>query len=146
MVPNGTGDEQDATAALEAAEGEVVDAPRRSKDSWLKSPGDLVELDIEIPSVGDSVKIRSLSAGQHAQIQNESMTMKGDTMRFDTHRRNILTFTMGVVEPKFSENEANVIAHKFGPAFKLVVDAIGEISESSEEAMKRVRERFRARR
>lgn len=125
----------------------VIDSPVRSKRSWLDGPSDLFEMDIEIPAIGDTVKIRSLSAGQHARIQNESMTMKGDTMRFDSHRRQVLTFLEGVIEPgDFSEEEINVIAHKFGPAFKLVVDAISEISESSEKAMERVRARFRARR
>lgn len=125
----------------------VIDSPVRAKRSWLDGPGDLLEMDIEVPGVSDSVKIRSLSAGQHARIQNESMTMKGDEMRFDTHRRQILTFLEGVIEPgDFTEPEVNVVAHKWGPAFKLVVDAISLISESAEEDMKRVRARFLARR
>lgn len=125
----------------------VIDSPARSKRSWLDSPGDLTEMELEVPGLGDAVKIRSLSAGQHATIQNESMTMKGDTMRFDSHRRQILTFMYGVVEPgDFLEEEINVIAHKWGPAFKFVVDAISMISESSEEDMQRVRARFLARR
>lgn len=125
----------------------VIDSPVRSKRSWLDGPGDLLEMDLEVPGLGDAVKIRSLSAGQHATIQNESMTMKGDTMRFDSHRRQVLTFKYGVVEPgDFSEEEVNVIAHQWGSAFRLVVDAISEISQSSEEAMARVRARFLARR
>lgn len=125
----------------------VIDSPIRSKRSWLDGPSDLIEMELEVPGLGDAVTIRALSAGQHATIQNESMTMKGDTMRFDSHRRQVLTFMYGVIEPgDFSEEEINVIAHKFGPAFKLVVDAISEISQSSEEAMARVRARFRARR
>lgn len=125
----------------------VIDSPVRSKRSWLDGPGDLIEMDIDVPGLGDAVKIRALSAGQHAMIQNESMTMRGDTMKFDSHRRQILTFMYGVVEPgDFSEDEVNVIAHKWGSAFKLVVDAISEISQSSEEAMARVRARFLARR
>jgi hypothetical protein len=138
-TPNGHAEEEPPVVVANAV---------RSKRSWLDGPGDLTELAIEdVPQPGQSVLIRSLSAGQHARIQNESMTMKGDTMRFDSHRRQILTFLEGVVEPgDFSEEEVNVIAHKYGPAFKLVVDAISEISESSEKAMERVRARFRARR
>ena len=125
----------------------VIDSPVRSKRSWLDGPGDLVEMDIEIPGMGDHVTIRSLSAGQHATIQAETMAMQGDKMKFDPHRRQVLTFLYGVVEPgDFSEEEINVIAHKWGPAFKLVVDSISMISESSEEAMARVRARFLARR
>lgn len=125
----------------------VIDSPVRSKRSWLEGPGDLVELDLQVPGLGDEVKIRSLSAGQHATIQNEAMTMKGDTMRFDTHRRQILTFLYGVVEPGgWDEQEINAVAHKWGSAFRFVVDAISLISEAEEEAMQRVRARFLARR
>ncbi len=125
----------------------VIDSPVRSKRSWLEGPGDLFEMDVEVEAIGDAVKIRSLSAGQHAQIQHESMSMKGDKMEFDPHRRQILTFKYGVIEPgDFDEQEINQIAFMYGPAFKLVVDAITEISESSEKAMERVRARFRARR
>lgn len=125
----------------------VIDSPVRSKKSWLDGPGDLVELDLEVPGLDDFVKIRSLSAGQHAQVQQQSMSMRGDKMEFDPHRRQLLTFKYGVIEPgDFSEEEINVVAHKWGPAFKFVVDAIGEISESSEEAMQQVRNRFRPRR
>ncbi len=125
----------------------VIDSPVRAKRSWLDGPGDLVEMDIEVPGVGDFVKIRSLSAGQHAVIQAETMTMQGDKMKFDPHRRQVLTFLYGVIEPgDFNEEEINVISMKWGPAFKLVVDSISMISESSEEAMARVRARFLARR
>lgn len=125
----------------------VIDSPVRSKRSWLDGPSDLFEMDVEVEAIGDAVKIRSLTAGQHATVQNESMRMKGDEMLFDSHRRQVLTFKYGVVEPgDFSEEEINQIAFKFGPSFKLVVDAINVISESSEEAMKRVRARFLARR
>lgn len=125
----------------------VIDSPVKSKRSWLEGPGDLTEVEIEVPGLDDSVTIRSLSAGQHATVQNESMTMKGDTMRFDSHRRQVLTFMYGVVEPgDFNEQEINVIAHKWGAAFKFVVDAINEISSASEEDMAKARQRFRPRR
>ncbi len=125
----------------------VIDSPVRSKESWLKGPGDLEELELDVPGLNDSVKIRSLSAGQHAEIQNQSMSMKGDEMRFDTHRRQVLTFKHGVVEPgDFTEVEINQIAFEWGAAFKFVVDAIAEISDTDPEAMKKVRARFRPRR
>jgi hypothetical protein len=124
----------------------VIDQPAKAKSSWLDGPGDLVEDDLEVPGLGDSVRIRSLNAGEFAMVQNESMTMKGDTMRFDTHRRQVLTFKHGVIEPRFSEDEVNVIAFKWGAAFRFVVDAINEISQSSDDDLKRVRARFRPRR
>lgn len=137
-APNGTGSHPQVT---------VVDSPVRSKKSWLEGPGDLEELTLDVPGLGDAVKIRSLSALDHAEIQNQSMSMKGDEMRFDTHRRQVLTFMRGVVEPGgWDEMEVNTISSQWGAAFRFVVDAIGEISESDPEALKKVRARFRPRR
>ncbi len=137
-APNGTGSHPQVT---------VIDSPVRSKASWLEGPGDLETLELDVPGLNDGVMIRSLTAGQHAEIQNRSMSMKGDEMRFDTHQRQVLTFMHGVIEPgDWDENEVNAIAFKWGAAFKFVVDAITEISDTDPEAMKKVRARFRPRR
>ncbi len=122
---------------------EVVDGNLATKASWLQGPGDLIECDIDVPGVG-TVKVRSLTAGDSNLIATECMQMKGDEMKFDTNRREAMTFAAGVVhEPMFSEQEANVIAHKWGPAFKLVVTVINEISGTQDDALEKARRKFR---
>lgn len=122
---------------------EVVDGNLATKASWLQGPGDLIECDIDVPGVG-TVKVRSLTAGQQNLLQTECMTMKGDEIKFDTNRREAMTFAAGVVQdPPFSEQEANVIAHTWGPAFKLVVTVINEISGTQDDALEKARRKFR---
>jgi hypothetical protein len=135
-APNGVADTELLTQVEDAA-------PMASKAAWLKGPGDLIEFDLEVPGVGGTVKVRSLTAGASNLIQTECMTMKGDEMKFDTTRREVMTFAAGVVEPSFTEQEANVIAHKWGPAFKLVVSVINEISGTQDDALEKARRKFR---
>lgn len=129
-----------------APEAQIIEQPRRARETWLNGPTDLVEMDLEVPALNDSVTIRSLSAGQFSEILNRSQvaTPSGGT-EIDIQILQRLTFMYGMVEPKFSEEETNVIAFRLGPAFTFVVEAINEISKSSPEAIARFRKRFRAR-
>lgn len=122
---------------------EVIDAPEKKKSSWLSGPGDLIEFDLPVDAVGDVVTVRALSAGQRHLITTETMHMAGDKMTFDATRRAVMTFAEGVVSPSFTEAEANVIAHKWGPAFDLVVDVINEISKTQDDALEKARRKFR---
>jgi hypothetical protein len=124
----------------------VIDQPAFSKDSWLTGGSDLQEGEVQVDAISDSVKVRALSAGQLARIQDQCVTMKRDVASMDTRRMQVLTFVAGVVEPQFTEQEANQICHRYGPAFTLVVDTINQISQASDEDVERARRRFRPRR
>lgn len=136
--------EQASNGHVEATE--VIDQPRLDKQSWLNGATDLEEAEVHVEAVGDSVKIRALSAGQLARIQSQCLSMKGDVAKVDSQRMGVLKFCAGVVEPKFDEQEANVISHQFGPSFSLVLQAIDELSGASEEDVQRAMRRFRPRR
>ncbi len=125
---------------------DVIDQPRHDKQSWLAGPGDLDEVEVDVEAIGDSVVVRSLTAGQLARIQDECMNMKGDTVKVDSLRMGVLKFARGVIEPQFSEEEANVIAHKYGASFNLVVEVVDEISKAGEGDVAKARRRFRPRR
>ena len=125
----------------------IIDQPvHASKDDWLTGAGDREEVDVDVPGLGKSVRIKALSAGMAAQIQQASMTLKGDSMTLDLRRKQVLTFTEGVIEPGFSEHEANQIAERWAGAFRFVVEAIDEISATSPDAIEKFRTRFRPRR
>lgn len=136
-APNGTAN------TAEQPPVQVIDSPVKAKGSWLSGPGDLIEFDLDVDAVGDAVTVRALSAGQRHLITTETMHMSGDKMTFDATRRAVMTFAAGVVSPVFTEAEANVIAHKWGPAFDLVVDVINEISKTQEDALEKARRKFR---
>lgn len=126
--------------------GQPDDQPRLDKGSWLNGATDLEEAEVYVEAVNDHVKIRALSAGQHARIQSQCLTMKGDAAKVDTQRLGVLKFVAGVIEPKFDEQEANVISHQFGPSFELVIKAIDELSGATEADVQAAMRRFRPRR
>lgn len=125
---------------------DIIDAPKFDKGSWLGGATDLEEAEVYVEAVDASVKVRALSAGQLASIQDQCLSMKGDVAKIDSHRMQVLKFVAGVIEPKFDENEVNTIAHKFGRSFSLVVGVIDEISKATEEDIQKAKRRFRPRR
>lgn len=125
---------------------DVIDAPRFDKASWLNGATDLEEADVYVNEDQGYVKVRGLSAGVLASIQDQCLVMKGETMKLDTQQMDVLKFCKGVVEPKFTRDEANQISHKFGQAFSLVVSVINEISRASEEDVAKAKARFRPKR
>lgn len=128
------------------ADVDVIDQPRHAKGSWLDGASDLDEAEVFVEAVNDSVKIRALSAGQLARIQSQCLQMKGDVAKVDSQKLGVLKFAAGVIDPVFDENEANVISHKFGASFALVLAAIDELSGASEADVQKAMRRFRPRR
>ena len=124
----------------------VIDQPRYAKGSWLEGATDLEETEVYVEAVQDSVKVRGLSAGQQARIQDQCLSFKGDTARIDSDRMAVLKFAAAVIEPAFSEQEANQVSRKFGKSFTLVVGVIDSLSKASEEDIARAAARFRPRR
>lgn len=125
---------------------DVIDAPRFDKSSWLHGATDLDEAEVYVSEEQGSVKVRALSAGVLASIQDECLVMRGETMKLNTQQMAVMKFVKGVVEPKFTRDEANQISHKFGQAFSLVVSVIDEISKASEEDVAKAKARFRPKR
>lgn len=139
-------EEMAVTGDAAGSDAAVVEQPQRSKGSWLDGPGDLVEMDLPIEATGDTVTVRGLSAGQLASIQDQCRTLVADRIELDTVRMLALKFMHGVVEPKFTEAEANVISHKWGPAFDLVTSEIDRLTKADQADIDAARRRFRPRR
>lgn len=132
---------QQANGAVEPDEERVFDKAR-----WLTGPSDIEEDEIYVESLETWVKVRGLTAGQQATIQDRCLVMRGDLMKLDTQQMAVYKFAAGVSQPKFSEEEANVLAHRLGPAFTLVVAVVDDLSKASEEDVAKARARFRPRR
>jgi hypothetical protein len=127
-------------------EPEVIDAPSFDKGRWLTGPSDIQEDELYVESLETWVKVRGLTAGEQATITDRCLEVKSDIMKVNTQQMSTFKFAAGVREPKFTEQEANVICHKMGPSFKLVVAAIEQLSSASEEDVAKARARFRPRR
>ena len=57
-------------------------------------------------------------------------------------RLEVLQFAHGVVEPKFTVEQAEQVSQKYGPAFRKVIEKIDELSALDKEAIASASARF----
>lgn len=120
---------------------------RLTKEALLGA-SDLVEREVDLPSIGGSVKVRSLSAAYSNQASSEALvyeTFKGEQRaRIDSAKLEVLQALHGLVEPKLNSlGEAEVFAKRCGPAFKKVIETIDEISGIDKDAIEDAQATFR---
>lgn len=117
-----------------------------TKDAWLGGSGDLAEADVDdVPVKGQSVRVRALPARYSAAVQSQLKfeTVRGEQVaKIDVAEMEILQFAHGVIKPEFSEQDARVIAEKYGPAFRKVIERIDELSGIDKEAIEKTEQRF----
>jgi hypothetical protein len=118
-----------------------------SKEALLGA-SDLREEDVELPSVGLTVKVRSLSAAYSNQASSEALelktTPKGEQIAtVNTAKLEALQALHGLVEPKLASlQEAEVFAQRCGPAFKEVIRVIDDISGVDKDAIEKANATF----
>ena len=123
---------------------------RSTKDAWLSGPSDLQEAVVEdVPVPGQSVLVRGLPAAYSNRATSKALeltaTARGEQMAtVNTEKLEVIQFAAGCVEPTFTEEEAQVIAQKYGPAFKKVVAKIDELSGLDKEAIEQTNATFPA--
>ena len=123
---------------------------RSSRSAWLDGPSDLREEEVhDVPVKGQSVLVRGLPAAYSNRATSEALELitgpRGEqTATINTEKMEILQFLHGVIDPKFNEDEVRQIAEKFGPAFKLVIAKIDELSGVDKEAIERTQAAFPA--
>lgn len=119
---------------------------RSTKASWLNSPGDLAEADVEdVPTPGETVRVRALSAAYSAEVQGQlRMVTEGGSQvaRIDVAAMERLQFLHGVIDPEFTLEEVTQIQRMFGRAFKKVIAKIDELSGIDKEAIENTEQRF----
>jgi hypothetical protein len=121
---------------------------RSTKQSWLEGPGDLRTAEVEdVPVPGQSVLVRGLPAAYSNQASSEALEMRTDRRgeqiaTVNQARLEVIQFQQGVIEPEFSEREAQQIAEKYGPAFKKVIAEIDSLSGVDKDAIEQANARF----
>lgn len=125
---------------------QAASEPNFGKDAWATG-ATMREVDMPVDLLGPDVwvRIRELTAGEVSAISEEVTSMKGQRIRIDQTRRAALVFAKGCVEPSFTVDEANVMMHRNGAAFTLVVAAIDDLSGSGDDALEKAKARFRTR-
>ena len=116
---------------------------------WIGGSGDLKEAVVkDVPEAGLSVRVRALPAKYSAAVQSQLKLESGprgdQVARIDVERMEILQFLHGVIDPKFSPQDVEVIFEKYGPAARKVVAKIDELSGIDKEAIEKVEQQFPA--
>lgn len=114
----------------------------------LLSASDITEREVELPSIGGSVKIRSLPAAYSNDATSSALemtTINGEqTAHVNTTKLEALQVFHALVEPKLDTlAEADAFQQQCGPAWHTLVRAINEISGIDQEAIKRTADTFR---
>lgn len=107
----------------------------------LLAASDLTEKEVELPTIGGSVRIRSLPAEYANQAVSEAIKVtqgpRGESVTsLDNGTLELLQVKHGLVDPHLESLEAvRTFAKRCGPAFKTVVREIVELSGLTEEAV-----------
>lgn len=117
-----------------------------SKSALLEA-SDLVERDVELPSLNGTVRVRSLPAAYSNQAMQEAtqmVTIKGEqTVRINVSKLEALQVLHGLIDPKLdSVEEAEALAAKLGPSWRRIVTTIDEISGVDKEAIEKANTLF----
>ena len=100
---------------------------------------DLEEKRVEVPEWGGSVRIRSFTKEQQ-QALRKAATVGGEV---DNDYLELLMFVNGVIEPRFSEDQAVLLKDKNAGAVDRVLKALMEITGLNKDAVKAAEKRFR---
>lgn len=120
---------------------------RLSKEAWGKPT--LQTNEVEVPELGGTVLVRELPASFVAEI-NQHIQLKQigreQISSIDLPTMERQKFAYGVIDDDgnqlFTEEEAGEIASNHGRAYKIVLDAIDELSEINEEGAEKAKARF----
>jgi hypothetical protein len=120
---------------------------RSTKEAWLGGSDLRTAVVEDVPVPGQSVLVRGLPAAYSNRASSEAMKYitgaKGESIAVvDTEKMEVIQFAFGVQEPTFSVPEAQVVAEKFGPAFKKVIAKIDELSGVDKQAIEDANARF----
>ena len=118
-----------------------------TKDALLGA-SDLREREVELPSIGGSVRVRGLGAAYSNQATSEALKLitgaRGEqTATVDTAKLEILQVLHGLVDPKLdSFEEAERFMQQCGPAARAIVNMIDELSGVDKEAIEKTNATF----
>jgi hypothetical protein len=119
---------------------------RLSKDALLGA-SDLVQEEVELPTIGGSVLVQGLGAKFSNEAQSQAMKMvtvgKEQIATVDTAKLEAIQIFNGLVDPKLdSLEEAERWMEKCGPSCRVAVDKIDELSGLDKEAIAKAKAKF----
>ena len=112
------------------------------KDILERAPSDLVEETFEVPEWKCSVRLRSFSASQSADIKQRGLAFKGEDTKVAWAEMEIAQFRQGVIDPKFSEKEVRQLHATSGRGFARVIERLDELNGTDKEELRRAQREF----
>jgi len=106
------------------------------------APKDLKEEVIDVPEWECSIKIKSFTASQSAAIRERGFGFKGEETTVAWAEMEITQFQMGVIEPKFTEDQVRTLHLSSGVGYQRVIEAMDKLSRLDKEALRKAREEF----
>lgn len=119
---------------------------RLTKDALLGA-SDLVQKEIDLPTIDGKVLVQGLGAKFSNEAQSQALEMKTlgreQIATVDTAKLEAIQLLHGLVEPKLdSLNEAEHFMEKNGPAARTIIEAIDNLSGLDKEAIADAKARF----
>lgn len=121
--------------------------PRLTKDA-LTGASDLVEREVELPTLNGTVLVRSLPAHYSNEAITEALEVntsrRGEqTSKVNTSKLEALKVLHGLIDPKFDTlEEVHAFSLKVGSAWQRIVEVIDEISGINKDAVEKTEALF----
>lgn len=106
------------------------------------APKDIVTDVLEVPEWGFAVRVQSFTAAQSAAVKQRGFGFKGEETTVAWAEMEIMQFQMGVIEPKFTEEQVRQLHLSSGPGFARVIEKLDELGKIDKEALRKAREEF----
>lgn len=115
-------------------------APRILSADEILSCSDLVDEVVDVPEWGGAVKVRSFSKA----VQQDVVKVSQVAGELDNDRFAMEMFIHGVIEPRFTEDQYELLRAKASSAINRVINVIMRLSGLNEEAVDTAKEKFPA--
>lgn len=108
------------------------------------APKDIVETTLEVPEWDCSVRVRSLTAAQEAQVKQKGLEFRGETTKVWFAEMELTQFQASVVEPKFKLDDARRLQHTSSKGWQRIVAWIDKQSSLDKEEVAKLKDDFPA--
>jgi hypothetical protein len=116
----------------------------------LSRANDLEEKEVDLPTIGGSVRVRALPAKYSAKVSSKAIKMVTDGKTGE--QRSIVNLAesealkvhYGLVEPALSLEEVEELSTHLGKAWQEIIKAIDDLSGTDEEAVEEKAAQFRS--
>lgn len=99
---------------------------------------DLEERVVDVPEWGGVVRVRGFTKAQQQQMRKQATVAE----EVDSDRLELLMFVHGVVDPKFSPDQAGLLQQKSAGLVDRVLTAVLEVSGMTKDALKKAEKSF----